>query len=333
MRAAFLTQVIALELMAEVSIIITTHNRPHLLARAVESAHSASRRDVEVVVVDDASIDDTAHVCRRLQNVKYVRVERNQGVAFARNVGIHASRGEYLSFLDDDDVRLEGSLDEQIAALDSTPEAGFIYGQALLGRQDGSATGEYYPAHCPQGDIFWKLLAQNFMPCGTVLFRRSSLERAGPLDPRIAGIDDWDLWVRVAEVYPALSQERPIMIWRKSTPVSRQGSSDAIKIVELSTLQFRRHWLSLPRVQRSSARERREVSQEFANNMASHLLWEAVRALAAGQLLRSQKDILAAMRLCPAGVARVLLSPKNLRSLLIHAPQAREALNFSARRP
>lgn len=319
--------------MSEVSIIITTHNRPHLLARAVESAHSASRRDVEVVVVDDASTDNTARVCRSLPNVKYLRVERNQGVAFARNVGIQASRGEYLSFLDDDDVRLEGSLDGQCDALDSTPEAGFVYGQAILGLQDGSATGEYYPAHCPQGDIFWKLLAQNFVPCGTAVFRRSALERVGLLDPRISGIDDWDLWVRIAEAYPALAQERPVMIWRKSTPVSGQGSSDAIKIVGLSTLQFRRHWLSLPRVQRSSARQRREVSQEFANNMARHLLWEAMRTLAAGQWLRSQKDILAAIRLSPGGVARVILSPQRLRSLLIHAHKEREALNLSARRP
>ncbi|MDQ5836983.1 MAG: glycosyltransferase, partial [Acidobacteriota bacterium] len=98
--------------MPSVSVIIPTHNRPRLLPRAVESAHAAGE-DVEVVIVDDASTDETAEVCRGLAGVKYIRLERNQGVAGARNVGLLASGGEYVAFLDDDDLRLPGSLDLQ----------------------------------------------------------------------------------------------------------------------------------------------------------------------------------------------------------------------------
>ncbi|HKC62023.1 MAG TPA: glycosyltransferase family A protein [Pyrinomonadaceae bacterium] len=316
--------------MTNVSIIITTHNRPHLLARAVESAQAASRRGVEVIIVDDASTDDNgdknADIGRRFQDVKYVRIERNQGVAGARNVGILASRGEYLSFLDDDDVRLEGSLDKQVDALDSAPEAGLVYGQAILGAEDGSRTDSLYPERCPDGDVFWELLSQNFVPCGTALFRRSCLSRIGLLDPGISGIDDWDLWVRIAELYPVLSQERPLMIWRKSTPVSGQGTSNAIRIVELSTRRFHNNWMSLQRVKRASARKRKTISRKFSDNMAKHLLWEAMRPAAAGHLLRSPKNILAAIRLCPTGVARAFLRMKNFRSLLTHVHKEREAL-------
>jgi len=99
------------------SIIIATHDRPQLLPRAVESAHAAGT-DVEIVVVDDASTDETARVCQTLSGIKYVRTERNQRVAGARNIGLVASRGEYISFLDDDDTRLPDSLDAQIEALD-----------------------------------------------------------------------------------------------------------------------------------------------------------------------------------------------------------------------
>jgi glycosyltransferase involved in cell wall biosynthesis len=317
--------------MSEVSIIITTHDRPQLLPRAVESAHAASiRRRVEVVVVDDASCETTARLCRSLQGIKYVRLERNHGVAGARNRGILESSGKYLSFLDDDDVRLEGSLDNQLDALEASPAAGFIYGQAILGLEDGSPTGDFYPAHCPQGDVFLELLPQNFVPCGTAVFRRSCLERVGLLDTGIPGIDDWDLWVRIAELYPVLSHEEPVMIWRKSTPLSGQGTSDAAGIVELCTRRFYDYWLMLPRAQEFSARVRREISRKFSNNMANHLLWEAVRSLAAGQLIRSQKNILTAIRLCPAGTARALLRPKNFRFLLSHAPKEREALRSSA---
>lgn len=312
--------------MTNVSIIITTHNRPHLLARAVESARAASRRDVEVIVVDDASTNENADIGRRLRDVNYVRIERNQGVAGARNVGILASHGEYLSFLDDDDVRLEGSLDKQIDALDSAPEAGLVYGQAILGTEHGSRPDDLYPERCPDGDVFWELLSQNFVPCGTVVFRRSCLSRIGLLDPYISGIDDWDLWVRIAELYPVLSQERPLMIWRKSTPFSGQGTSNAIKIVELSTRRFHDNWMSLPRAGQASVGKRQTISRKFSDNMAKHLLWEAMRLAAAGDPLRSPENILAAIRLCPTGVVRALLRTKNFRSLLTHVHKEREFL-------
>src|SRR5215510_11955204 len=98
--------------MATASIIIPTHNRSQQLTRAVESARM-SGSDVEVIVVDDASQDETASVCRGLEGIKYVRLDRNQGVAGARNVGILLSSADFIAFLDDDDLRLSGSLDTQ----------------------------------------------------------------------------------------------------------------------------------------------------------------------------------------------------------------------------
>ena len=87
--------------MPTASIIIPTYNRPQLLPRAVESARAAGT-DVEIIVVDDASKDETASVCRELSGIRYIRLEHNQGVAGARNVGILASSSGYIAFLDDD---------------------------------------------------------------------------------------------------------------------------------------------------------------------------------------------------------------------------------------
>lgn len=316
--------------MPRVSVIITTHNRPRLLARAIESARASARGDVEVVVVDDASEDETERLCRADSGIVYVRAERNQGVAGARNIGLLASRGDYLTFLDDDDVRLPGSLDGQVEALASAPEAGFIYGQALIGRQSGAPTGEFYPARCPRGDVFWELLAQNFVPCGAAVFRRSCLYGVGLLDDGISGIDDWDLWVRLSEQYAVLAEERPVMIWRRSTPATGQGTSRAADLVRLSARQFRRHWLRLPRAAEAPAGRRRESWRRFSDNMAKHLLWETWRALAAGLPLQAQRNCLAALRLFPAGVARVA-SPSSLRFLLQHAPREWRAVRGGAR--
>ena len=232
--------------MAQVSVIIPTHGRPHLLRRAIESALNAGP-DVEVLVVDDASNDDTARACLSLEGIKYIRLDLNQGVAGARNVGILNSEGEYITYLDDDDVRLALSLNAQVEALASVPEAGLIYGQALIADQQGRTGADYYPERCPQGDVFWELLGQNFIPCGTVVFRRACLSRVGLLDQSVPGIDDWDLWIRIAALYPVIALEQPVMSWRRSTPVSGQGTSSAAALVRMSTRQLRLKWLKLPR--------------------------------------------------------------------------------------
>jgi len=288
------------------SIIIATHNRPHLLRRAVESAFVAGT-DVEVIVVDDASTAETAAVCRDLAGIKYVRVERNQRVAGARNLGLLISSGEYITFLDDDDVRLPGSLDRQIKLLQTDSEAGLIYGQAILIDQSGKPTNQSYPRACPRGDVLWELLVQNFIPCGTAVFRRSCLDRVGLLDQSLAGLDDWDLWVRIAELYSIIALEEPVMGWRQSTPASQQGTSAAALIVLRSVQQFQKGWKNLPRVLNASPAMKRRAWRRFSANMSAHLSYEVLRALRHRQLLQATKNLFALLRLGPAGMLRSLL--------------------------
>src|SRR5450432_2300167 len=179
--------------MPSVSIIISTHNRPQLLRSAVESARTAGA-DVEIIVVDDASKDETASVCRELSGIKYIRLERNQGVAGTRNIGILASSAEFIAFLDDDDLRLPGSLDLQIAQLAATPEAGFVCGAMLMADQNYRLTGETSTAAHLSGDVFWQLLELDFpvMPLSVVI-RKECFLRVGLLNHSLPGIDDWDI--------------------------------------------------------------------------------------------------------------------------------------------
>jgi hypothetical protein len=290
--------------MPRASIIIATHSRPHLVTNAVESAR-ASGRDVEIVVVDDASSDETASVCKKISGINYVRVDRNQRVAGARNVGLVASRGEYLSFLDDDDTRLPGSLDNQIEALEREPQAGLIYGQAIFCDQDGRPGNKWYPSDCPQGDVFWRLLARNFIPCGSAVFRRSCLLRVGLLDDSIPGLDDWDFWVRIAEIYPIMAAETPVITWRRSTPASGQGTSRAAGLVSMSVQKFRDCWMNLPRAAGAARKTKRVVWREFSENMAEHLIWESVRALRCGEFRQPLKSLSVLPWLDPLTILRI----------------------------
>ena len=290
--------------MPRASIVITTHNRPHTLPRAIASAFAAGA-DVEVIVVDDASSDETSRICESTPEIKYVRLDRNQGVAGARNVGLVASRGEFVSFLDDDDVRLPHSLDEQIAVLQRSPEAMFCYAQAISEDQSGKQSPPF-PAICPTGDIFWDLLPQNFIPCGSVVFRRACLSRVGLLDNSVAGIDDWDIWIRIAELFPIVSIQTPVMIWRQATPTSAQGSSNTVALIGLGAKQFRTHWWKLPRVTTAGRQRRQEAWRAFSENFVEHLAWETFRCLCEARPGRALAGARTLLRLHPSALLALL---------------------------
>lgn len=236
-------------LMPKVSIIITTYNRPKLLKRAIKSAFE-SGTDVEIIVVDDASTEETKKVCDDIENIKYIRVERNQNVAGARNLGILASSSPCISFLDDDDQRIPHSLDWQVSLLDKNPDCGLVYGQFLLADQDGNVLDEPpIPSKTYEGDVFELLLKENIIGCLTAVFRKECLFKVGLLDTNYSGIDDWDLWIRIAELYPFLALKKPVAIWRKAELNSGQGSSDSEKLFKLSSKACKEKWIHLPRVQ------------------------------------------------------------------------------------
>lgn len=297
--------------MPGVSIIIPTHNRPHLLPRAVASARAAGA-DVEIIVVDDASTDETAAVCGKLAGIKYIRLDRNQGVAGARNVGILASSAEFIAFLDDDDLRLPGSLDLQTVALAANPKAGFVCGAMLIADQDDQLTGEISVAREPGGDVFWQLLELDFpvMPL-CVVIRKECFLRVGLLNSRLHGIDDWDILVRIAELYPVVVIAQPVGRYRRPTPRSGQGSSaQAAQLTRAIEHQLR--LFNLPRVQAVAKPERQATRRRTVNRVADTLLWNAWQRLPERAFAFAAANILAALRLNPVRVLR----PRAFRRLL-----------------
>jgi hypothetical protein len=140
------------------------------------------------------------------------------------------------------------------------------------------------------------------MPLST-LIRKECFLRVGLLNQRLGGIDDWDLFVRIAEVYPALVIDQPIGIYRQPTPSSAQGSSSQAKQL-LRAIRHQLTLLGLPKATDAMASKRHEIRRRAINRCADTLLWSAAAHLTRGEYGAVCENVMAALRLNPLRAVR-----------------------------
>lgn len=203
--------------MPDVSVVIPTHNRPELLARALRCALSQSDAVLEVVVVDDGSTADTAAMLAATDDtrVRVLRHDVSRGLSAARNAGIAAARGEWVAFLDDDDLWAPGKLAAQLAALRGQPGANWCCTGAVAvdDRLRIIGPGQIPP---PPGDVTAEVLARSTIPSGgsSVVARAGAVREVGGFDEGLRSLEDWDLWVRLALRSPLAVVAAPLVAYR-----------------------------------------------------------------------------------------------------------------------
>jgi glycosyltransferase involved in cell wall biosynthesis len=183
-----------------VSIIIPAYNAEVYVKEAVDSALRQTYRSIEVVVVDDGSTDGTKAVLRpyvRSGKINYIH-QSNKGLSSARNAGIRASRGDFVAFLDSDDVFLETKVGEQLSALEDNPGFGVCYCDILHFTDTVPRRFYHHRYYYPSGDILEPLLHRQFINPLTVMARRELFEKYGYFDETLRRSEDWDLWLRWA---------------------------------------------------------------------------------------------------------------------------------------
>lgn len=186
-----------------VSVILPTYNRAQYLPQAVNSVLRQSFDDLELIVVDDASDDDTKSIIERISDrrLRYIRHERNRGGSAARNTGIAAAHGMYVAFQDSDDIWLSDKLARQMAvAGEGKPTPEVIY--CAYTKQTAGATHYVPDPRLPRrdGEILPQLLAGNFVGTPTLVVRRSLLQEIGGFDESLGRFQDWELVIRLAGV-------------------------------------------------------------------------------------------------------------------------------------
>jgi glycosyltransferase involved in cell wall biosynthesis len=197
-----------------VSIVIPTYNSRDYLRSAIDSVLAQTVTDIEVIVVDDGSTDDTPAVTAGYGTAIRAIRQANQGVAMARNNGIAASRGRFLALLDADDTWLPRKLELQVEAL--RERSGFRGCTTAHYLVDASL--EVFGTVRPTSDqvtLAGLLLEGNVMgSVSSMLCERSLLERSGGFDPALSQCADWDMWIRLVRLGPFLTLQEPLVTYR-----------------------------------------------------------------------------------------------------------------------
>ena len=202
-----------------VSVVIPTYAHADYVLEAVESVLRQGYAPIEVIVVNDGSPDDTEARLAPLVaagRIRYVR-QANGGVAAARNHGASLARGEYLAFLDDDDLWHPDAVTRLAAALERDSSLAMVYGGRVDVRVGTAVTWTDAPAGPEAATAVGRLafLVQNRIASpGQVLLRRAAFDAVGGFDRTIWGADDWDLWLRLLADHRGARLDHPVLAYR-----------------------------------------------------------------------------------------------------------------------
>jgi glycosyltransferase involved in cell wall biosynthesis len=226
--------------MPRVSVVIPTHNRAALLQGALASVRGQTYQDLEIIVADDASSDDTAQVVAGLDDgrLRYFRHVSARGEAAATNTGVGQAAGEYVAFLHDDDRWLPAKLERQLEIFaGSGAKVGAVYSGFISIGSSGKELRRTLPTR--RGKLFGELCRQNCIGVpSTVMVRRECFARVGLFDENIAYGADYDMWIRIARYYDFDYAAEPLVLYSVH---EQRLSANYAKILQGKEAQLRKY--------------------------------------------------------------------------------------------
>ena len=319
-----------------VSAVIPTYNRARIIGRALESALAQTHGDIQVIVADDGSSDDTRTVAESYgPRVTYVR-QVNAGVSAARNFGMRHARGEFIAFLDSDDSWAPWKIEAQVAALRRHPEADLVWTDMAavdhhdrlidarhlramysayeevdvektlsqvdtLGALSARVPRELASAVVREGDLFSGILLGNLIHTSTVLFRRSWCEQTGGFDESFARAgEDYEFYIRMCSGGPVVFIDAPSTLYRVGAPDQLTAPSMMLEIAR-NNLRAIQKWIPQPPSQIGLSPK--VIRRRFAESFA----WVGEEELEAGHRWNAVRRLTESLAMMPRLDRRAVL--------------------------
>lgn len=206
-----------------VSVIMPCYNSAVHLNAAIDSVLNQDYPNIELIVVDDGSTDNSLQILQQYGERITVICQKNSGPAAARNTGMRAAKGDYIAFNDSDDIWLAGKLTAQITLLESTPTTGLCYTGWIVWDQQQSLESvikqrpEVSATECvPElsGWLYLKLLAVCYIHTTTAVFRKDVLQNVGYINEDYRIGEDHDYWLRISQYCQVTKLKRAYSVYR-----------------------------------------------------------------------------------------------------------------------
>ncbi len=230
--------------MTKVSVIIPAYNAMTYFPKTIESVLQQTFTDFEVIIVNDGSSDGIEEWVNTITDnrVKLIS-QKNQGAATARNTGIAHAKGEYIAFLDSDDLWEPSKLEKQVYCLENNPDIGLVYAWISSIDANGNSRGKIYANHI-EGNVWEKLIEENIVrSCSAAMLRRECFEKLGVFDTNLKFAEDWEMWIRIATSYSFAVIKEPLVCYRHHP---NNKSRNYIKTIDNFRLIIEKSFESVP---------------------------------------------------------------------------------------
>jgi glycosyltransferase involved in cell wall biosynthesis len=300
-----------------VSVVVPTRDRPAMLRQALASIRALEGPDLEfeILVGDNGSERQTKLVAAEFR-ATHLPVSR-KGAAAARNAALRAAAGDYIAFLDDDDVWLPVHIREHLSFLDAHPDFGAIVGQVVCTDPDLRPTGPAWPTDVPSdGDLFMKMMSGYFPQIGATVIRAKIREAVGEFDETLIGDQDWDWQLRVARDHKVGFVEQVCILFRQRP----SGTFDDLQLkrVPYTRRVFFRHALPAYRRWNSPVNLLRSYFRSV-QTYHNYFIEAAVGRAERGERRSALYAIWNAFRILPTQTVRHLLRPTPVQRAFLSA--------------
>jgi len=297
--------------MKKVSVVIPAYNNAKATVKTVESVLNQSYKNIEIIVVDDGSTDNTAGLLKTYADsgkIKYVYKD-NAGACSTRNVGIGLASGEYIGLLDCDDLYLPEKVELSVKFFDSNPDCGFVHSAAYFIDDNDKILREFSHRLSSMSKSMAKdLLLRDFICNSTVVLRKSCFDKVGLFDEEIFTPGDWDMWLRLAENYKAGYIDKPLVSYRVSSSYNL-NHIDQVQKEELMVLKKR-------------FSRNKTIGPQLQNRALSNLYYRcALSYILVGKFEEAKKELFLSIAKNKLNIISIILlvycvlAPKKLQSL------------------